>query len=404
MSPGPRLLLPAILVCAAVGAPSAQAQWQDVIRNLRHPKAAVRLEAVETLGNAGYVGAIEPVAPLVNDPDDRVQAAALEAELAFFLTERVSGGGARVLSLGGGRSRAQQAFEHGPLLRTATPAPPVLVDALIAAMRDENARVRFDAIHVLGFVAEPPLAAAQVAGVADGLDHYDPVMRMAAARVIGRLRLRDAAGKLTEALADSNATVRAFAVEAVGLLREEKALFTLRDLLERGRGDRATLLLAVARIAAPQDLALLRAELGDRQPFARRAAAEGLGRLADTESLPAIERLFKEDRSNEVRLAAAFALQRLGQTQSHVIASMLASEELRMQAWPYLFELGPDAAPGVRAALSSAVDSRYRADLIQMLGYLGTRDDVPLIEKFLVDRDQRLVRAATSATLRLRGR
>jgi len=396
-----RHLVAGVVACA-VAAPAAQTQWQDVMRNLRHPRADVRLQAVDTLGNAGYVGAIEPVAPLINDEDDRVQAAALEAELSFFLAERVGGGGARVLSLGSSRSRAQQAFEAGPLIRTATPAPPMLIDALIAAMRDENARVRFDAVHVLGFVAERPLTAAQISGVIDGLDHYDPVIRMATARVIGRLGLREAGDKLTEALADSNATVRNLAAEAVGRLREERALFTLRDQLERGRGDAEVLLLAIARIAAPQDLGLLRAHLSDRGASGRRAAVEGLGRLTDTESVATIEQALKNDRAADVRLAAAYALQRMGQTQSHVIASMLAVDDLREQASDYLFELGRAVVPGVRAALDVATDGRHRADLIQTLGYLGGAEELPVIEKFLVDRDQRIVRAATSAALRVR--
>src|SRR5437867_2647938 len=70
---------------AETSAPPPQAQWQDVIRNLRHPDVKVRLAAVEQLGNAGYAAAAEQVAPLVTDPDDRVQFAAIDAELTFFL-------------------------------------------------------------------------------------------------------------------------------------------------------------------------------------------------------------------------------------------------------------------------------------------------------------------------------
>jgi HEAT repeat protein len=398
MTPGFRVALVLLVVWTTSAA--AQSQWQDVIRNLRHPRPDVRLEAVSTLGSSGYVGAIEPVAPLVIDPDDRVQAAAIDAQLSFFLTERING--TRVLSIGSSRSRAQQAFEEGPLVRTATPAPPQLIDALIAAIRDENARVRFDAIHVLGVIAERPLTPPQLAGLIDGLDHYDPVMRMATARLLGRLGLREGADKLIAAIGDSHATVRGLAIEALGLLRDERALFTLRDLLERGRAEPAGLLLAIARIASPQDLGLLRSRIAYRAPAIRRAAMEGLGRLADSQSTEAIEAAYKNDRSDEVRLAAAFALHRLGQTQSHVIASMLGSPVHSEQARQYLFELGSDAAPGIRSALDAVTDPRHRATLIQALGYLGSRDDLGRLEKLLVDRDQRVVRAATSAALRLR--
>src|SRR5262245_42476437 len=143
---------------------AGQAQWQDVVRNLRHPDVDVRLHAVERLGQAGYVQGIEPVAPLLADPDDRVQAAALEAELTFFITERL--GGTRVLGMGSSKSRAQEAFDIGPFIRTATPAPAALIDSFITAMRDENARVRFDAVHALGFIAEAPLPPNQIKALA----------------------------------------------------------------------------------------------------------------------------------------------------------------------------------------------------------------------------------------------
>lgn len=396
-----RAILAVSMVMSAAAPGARQAQWQDVIRNLRHPKADVRLESVERLNEAGYVGAIEPVAALIGDPDDRVQAAAIDAELTFFLTERIGGSG-RLLSMGSSKSRAQLAFEAGPLVRTATPAPPALVAALTAAMRDENARVRFDAVHALGFIAEPPLTPAQIQGIVDGLDHYDPLIRIGTARVLGRLGAREAGSKLFDTLSDSNATVRQYAIEAVGQVREARAMAFLRDAIERGSGNVDVLLLALARIGSPMDLALFREHLRDRRPEARRAAVEGLGRLGDTESTGAITNVLQADRAETVRLAAAFALQRLGQTQTHTIAAMLVLDSVREQARDYLFELGGAALPGIESALKVATDSRHRADLIQLIGYFGTGESMPSMERYLTDKDERVVRAATNATLRLR--
>jgi HEAT repeat protein len=232
MTDSSRRVLVLTLTAAATTVVAAQPQWQDVIRNLRHPDAETRLSAVERLGRANHVAAVEPVAPLVRDPDDRVQAAALEAELAFFLADRVSD---RRL-FGGGRSRAQQAFDAGPLVRTAAAAPPALIDALIAAIRDENARVRFDAVHALGFIAEPPLAPDQLRALTEELDHYDPIIRAATARVLGRLGQREAGDRLLAAIDDSRETVRVFAVEALGLIREDRVAPRLRDLIARADG------------------------------------------------------------------------------------------------------------------------------------------------------------------------
>jgi HEAT repeat protein len=393
----------AAAVSVATVTAAAQTQWQDVVRNLRHPNPATRLDAVQRLGAAGYVQAIDPIAPLIADADDQVQGAALDAELSFFVTEKL-GGGNRFLGVGTAKSRAQQAFEAGPLIRTATPAPALLVDNLIAAIRDQNPRVSFDAVHALGVIAEPPLTPRQAAALADNLDHYDPIIRAATARVIGRLQVHEAADQLRGALEDSNGTVRFFAIESLGKLRERRALPGLLDIVQRGKQPVYVqqALLALGRIAAPDDLAMFRQRIVDKDPVVRRASLEALGRLKDQDSRAAIEQAFNTDKALEVRLAAAFALQMLGTVQAHVIAANLVVEAVSVQAREYLAELGRDAVPGIESALKVATDSEHRAALAQLVGYLGTKDDLPVVEPLLKDRDQRVVRAATNAILRLR--
>jgi HEAT repeat protein len=392
------VLLPTLAGLVLGGSlPAAQPQWQDTIRNLRHPKADVRLDAVERLGRAKYLPAAEPVAALLTDPDDRVQLAALDAELSLFAIDPPHGG------RGDARSPAQRAFEIGPVLRVAAPAPAALIDQLIAAMRDDSALVRFDAVHLIGFIAEPPLAPAQARALAGELDHYDPIIRMATARVLGRLGAREGADGLLTALDDSHALVRAYAVDALGRLREPRAVGTLHDLLVQPKRKLvAEARLALGRIAPEADRATFREWLTNRDPAVRRAAFEGLARLADTASKAAMTTAAQTDKDASVRLAASFALQRIGETQSHVIASRVGARDVGLQAREYLFELGHDALPGVQAALQAATDTDTRVYLLQMAGYLGTADDVRIVEPFLTNRDARVVRAATEAVVRLR--
>ena len=72
----------------------------------------------------------------MTDPDNRVQFAAIDAELTFVLVEPI--GGRAILTFGGSKSRAQEAFEAGPLVRAGGHPPAILIDQLIAAIRDEN--------------------------------------------------------------------------------------------------------------------------------------------------------------------------------------------------------------------------------------------------------------------------
>jgi HEAT repeat protein len=387
---------------AVVAAASAQSasEWQDVIRNLRHPNVETRMAAVERLGRAAYTPAAEPVSALFVDPDDRVQMAALEAELTFFLADRLDGG--RMFSLGDSKSRAQQAFEAGPLVRSALPAPPAVFNRLVMAMRDENPRVRFDAVHILGFVAEPPITAAQQVALAAELDHYDPIIRAATARVLGRLRAREAASALLAAVDDTNEVVRMFAVEALGLIGDDRVLGPARGYATRGRGALAEAsVLALARLGAREDIEMFRELLVGRNVLMRRAAAEGLGKAGDRDSLPALERLATSGEPHPVRVAAMYALQLLGQTQTHLIASALADDAVAAQAAEYLLALGPTALPGIAEAIKVAHAPGHRTRLAQLVGRLGAPADRGLVEPLVQDRDARVRRAATVAIERL---
>lgn len=394
-------LLLALSTTAAAATAQTTAEWQDVVRNLRHPNPAERLEAVNRLAAAGYRAAVEPVAPLITDPDDRVQLAAIQAELRFFQADRIGGGG--LLGLGSSDSSAQAAFEAGPLLRGAGEAPAVVLDVLLAAVRDANPRVQFDAIHAFGFLAEPPLAADLAQRLQAELDHYDPTIRAATARVIGRLRAASAGGALQAALGDSSPVVRRYATESLGYVREPRAAEALRAQLAGARGDMLPVtLLAIARIGQAADIGLLRARLTDRDATIRRAAIEGLGRAGDRESQPYIQSVLDSDRSDEERAAAAFALHLFGVEQGHVLAPMLVIERVNAQVRDYLFEIGPASVPGIVSTLQVATNGRHRADLVQLIGYLGTPDQVAVIEPLAGDRDERVRRAVASAVARLK--
>jgi HEAT repeat protein len=135
----------------------------------------------------------------------------------------------------------------------------------------------------------------------------------------------------------------------------------------------------------------------------RRAAVEGMGRLRDRESLAAVKSLQAGDPSAAVRLAAAFAVGVMDEPQSHVLAGALASPDTSAQAGEYLLELGASAIPGVESALGVASDPGYRADLLHVLGFIGTRETAGLIEPYTKDPNERVTRAAANAIMRVTG-
>ena len=179
---------------------------------------------------------------------------------------------------GGSKSRAQEAFEAGPLFRGLR-APTVVVDrlSLRCATRTRGAfrrRSRF------GLYRRAPFAGAPARLLAAELDHYDPIIRAATARVLARLHASEAADKLVQGTLDSNAVVQRFAVEALGWIGEPRAIPQLRQLATQPKQPlRAGAYLALARLGS---LPKTRCSFGNSPLTAtrlfRRAGVEGIGR------------------------------------------------------------------------------------------------------------------------------
>lgn len=381
-----------------IAATVAAQDWAALIAQLRDRDAGKRIAALRQLSAANYQPAAQYVAPLVTDPDDSVQFAAIDAEITFFTNTAIEPGASG--------SRALEAFNAGPLVRSAAREPDILIDQLITATADRNPRVRFDAIHAIGVIAEPARALTNEATsrLMTGLQQSDPVMRAATARVLGRIRALAAGDALVAALNDPSDLVQQFAAESLGWLKYDRAVQALTDRVAYyGKGGRASdALLALARIAHGSSRALFRTHLTDADPAARRAAVEGLGRVGDRASLDQIRALAATDPSNDVRVAALFALTAFGEPQMPGIAVAVGRPDIGAQARDYLLEMGPAAAPAVAAAMTTVPDAATRAELAHLIGFIGTADNAAALETMTRDADPRAARAAADALARLR--
>jgi len=395
----------AIAVSAASAAAQQQQRFDDVIRNLRNPDAKVRLAAVQLLRESRYPEAIGPIAALVTDPVDQIQLEAIAAELSFFLFEDVPtrkrvAGFVEVRNPG----HAAAAFDQGPLAVAPHAAPPELVDGLLRATDDENAKVRREAIYTLGTIARGPLSAAQSAQLIKALDHYDPAIRAAAARVIGRLKVATAGDALMKAVSDSQPPVRYASMRALGAIRDRRALPALTEQLNfYGKGEAAwSALDALAHLADPSSVPLFKARLADKDPFLRRAAAEGLGRAGDASELTALEIGAGNDGSEMVRAAMAFTLQKLGRNYVTRLVESLDSKAAPQVA-EYFLELGSAVAPELASHLQDP-SVEIRANVATVLGAIGDTTTVDALQPLTQDKDRGVAQAATRAIERLKAR
>jgi HEAT repeat protein len=400
----PFLFIPVSLSPLLSSSPSQQIRFEDVVRNLRNPDPKVRMSALRLLRDAQYVEAITPVAALINDPLDDIQLEAIATELSFFLvadvpSRRRVGFVVEVRTKG----QAPQAFEMGPLAVWPRPVPPELIDALLKAIDDEHQRVRVEAIYTLGTVARPPLANEPAARLVKALDHYDPIIRAAAARVIGRLEVKIAGDALVNAMNDSNPQVRYAAMRALGDIREIRAVTALTEQYKyysKGEGAWAALD-ALARLGHASSVPLFRSRLGDRDENLRRAAAEGLGRLADASAMAALQAAASTDSSESVRAAASFAMQQHGHNYLTRLVDFMTSDRITPQIQGYLFELGAAIVPELLPRLQEP-EPRVRAHVAEVLGVLGTDAAIPALEALLKDSDRAVVTAATNAITRIK--
>jgi HEAT repeat protein len=177
-------------------------------------------------------------------------------------------------------------------------------------LADPRAHRRAEHAALLGdmcsSLAEVPLMQA--------LNDRDPDVRLAAARSLGRLRPRTAAGPLLFALVQG-LVPRAVAANAL-LSIGAAALPGIRNLLTDDQpAARANAVELLGRLGNPRDSQSLRDRLGDDAPLVRRRACEALARLGADDAGDALEELLADDVA-DVRISAAAALGAVGDERS----------------------------------------------------------------------------------------
>jgi HEAT repeat protein len=402
-----RLFITASALLAVCSTAAAQPMpFEDVVRNLRNPDPKLRISALKLLHDAKYPEAVIPIAALINDPVNEIQLEAIDAELSFFLTDPVPTK-SRVAFVVEVRSegRAAKAFQLGPMATLPQNAPQEVIKALLQALDDETQQVRVEAIYTLGVIGRGPMTGEEGAHLIKALDHYDPVIRAAAARVIGRMGADNAGDALIIAMNDSNPQVRFASMRALGEIREERAVTALTDQFNFHRkGEGAwSALDALARIAHPSCASLFRSQLTGKDPYLRRVAAEGLARTGDQSDFDTLQKMATADDSEMVRAASAFALLKLGHNYLERLVDHLDSERMAPQVQSYLFELGSPAAAGLIPRLFEP-DEAIRRHVAEVLGGIGDASTIAGLTPLLSDRNKEVAKAARLAIERIKTR
>jgi HEAT repeat protein len=202
-------------------------------------------------------------------------------------------------------------------------------------------------------------------------------------------------------------------MRALGQIDAETTVKLLTEQLEHYRkGEGAwSALDGLAQIADPSSVPVFASRLTDKDAFIRRAAIEGLGRAlsagaADADGVkaqrPAIEAA-RADPSPMVRVAAAFALELLGQNGIDRLATALQENDLAPQIADYVMELGPRVSARLVPHLKST-DASIRGNVAVVLGAIGSAAEIAALEPLLQDANTDVRRAAERAIERIKVR
>jgi HEAT repeat protein len=227
-------------------------------------------------------------------------------------------------------------------------------EALLEATRDDTDHVATEALYTLGVLAPggSPSANWRTAAVdqfTGALAHPDRGHRLAALRVIARVFAPAPGAAVSDPIAaavllllnDRQQEVRIAAIEALGALRDTRAVQALMERFGDARRSREgeAALAALSAVGHPSASPIFIEHLADGSSERRRLAIEGLARTGPAAVLADIQTRLARDTNRELALAASFAAARLADGPVDVIVGALLQQGLRDQAFAYLTEL-----------------------------------------------------------------
>ncbi len=422
MTRGVRLVaVLALLWAPAWPLQAARASFDEQLANLKSPNAKTREQAAEELGNSRRREAVAPLAALVRDPEAKVRLAVVRA---LRRLRDLDGVPALVTSLADGEPKVREQAvsslveiytdreRSGPVGRFLTlfsdeepratlsvPVDPSVIEGLAGLLQDEERDLRLEAAQAIGILGGRGAVDRLLLVLADP----DASVRAAAVGALAKVGTAEEGKRLIPLLADEP-EVRDRAIRAIGALRVREAGPALRELWEssRKREESERILTAISRIGDPEQAPFLRSLVQDPNQTYRRLAIEGLARVAAEDQITAFKKDFQREHSEELRIAYAFAIVRLGDPAFlDTLVLSLPSGTLGTRCAEYLVELGPGILPQLYPYLADP-DAEIRARLADVMAALGDPAAITYLEPLLQDPSTRVSDAANRAVELLR--
>ena len=360
-----------------------QYTFEEVASGLKHQDAATRLRAIEILKDADHAEAATPIAAALADPDDRVQLAAIDAERSLFTTRAVPrrrkiGFVVEVRTVAGGDAAAA-----GQLALKPRAVPPQVLTNVAVALRDNNPRVRAEAINLASLLGPAACApkpdtngCADIGNaLIDNINSRDPLVRRAAMHALGQVRYPQAVQALSDQLSYHQ--------------RGPDAMAALEGLAGIGHSISASIF--------EQQLTSSNADM-------RRLAVEGLARTGNREALATLQQMGQSERSSSVLLALHYANVKLGTVDGSLqqLVASLGDASQRLLVLGYLLDVAPAVAPLLAESLLKDESADVRRLVADVLGFSRNMAVFPALAAAATDANPDVAAAALQALERLK--
>ena len=340
----------------------------------------MRAATVEALGNLGRIEAVPDLAATLDDPNDAVRAASLEALLKIVVEPAT------------GDSSPPQGLAE---LRRQIPAAP-----LRRELRTHTAPISVYAAHLLGWLT--PIEA--LPDLIDTLGNKDELQRQAAVEAI--LRYGPAAVEpLMSALNSGTVLMRENAAELLGITSSSADSQVVTELLshltDRNHGVRQAVVRALGTLGGERAYEGLLRALADTET--RDTGLAVIGQLRDPELIGYLQRYLYQDPAG-TRQAAAQALSLLGDETAVSIllnAMRLPDDDVRQVAAE---ALGRVRNPRAVAILIEALGDRnwlMRQKAVEALGSIPDGRAVSALLAMIVEPDWRVRRSLALSLVRI---
>jgi HEAT repeat protein len=182
------------------------------------------------------------------------------------------------------------------------------VQKLADAFRDQDSRVRINAVRELRKLASPRVIPLLIEALKSEFDD----VRAKAVYALGKIRDKSATMPLGEVLDDQKTQVRLLAVQALGKIGDRRAIEPLTKALDDEDPEvRRYAVMSLTKVGGRRVVELLIQALSHRDSSVRGTAAHELGVIGDKKAVePLVEAL--EDEDSSTRRFAAEALGKLG--------------------------------------------------------------------------------------------